>query len=143
MSLQKYKDHFILMAEAGFIAINQSDEDAAIKLFTAAELLDPSNPLPRLGMGYLNLCQLKLKQAATIFEGILAEDPSNEMAKTLLGLTLSLNPTELAKGEKTLEESVRKNHDPMIKNLAKSALDFVERFIKKALSPVETKHPKK
>lgn len=142
MSLQKFKDHFILMAEAGFIAINQSDEDAAIKLFTAAELLDPSNPLPRLGMGYLNLCQLKLKQAATIFEGILAEDPSNEMAKTLLGLTLSLNPTELAKGEKTLEESIRKNHDPMIKNLAKSALDFVERFIKKAPSPVETKNPK-
>lgn len=143
MSLQKFKDHFILMAEAGFIAINQNDEDAAIKLFTAAELLDPSNPLPRLGMGYLNLCQLKLKQAATIFEGILAKDPSNEMAKTLLGLTLSLNPTELAKGEKTLEESIHKNHDPMIKNLAKSALDFVERFIKKAPSPVETKNPKK
>jgi hypothetical protein len=48
MSLQKFKDHFILMAEAGFIAINQSDEDAAIKLFAAAQLLDPNNPLPRL-----------------------------------------------------------------------------------------------
>lgn len=143
MSLQKFKDHFILMAEAGFIAINQSDEDAAVKLFTAAELLDPSNPLPRLGMGYLNLCQLKLKQAATIFEEILAKDPSNEMAKTLLGLTLSLNPTELAKGEKTLEESIRNNQDPMIKTLAKSALDFVEKFIKKSPSPVETKNPKK
>lgn len=141
--VQKFTDDFILMAEAGFIAINQSDEDAAIKLFAAAELLDPSNPLPRLGMGYLNLCQLKLKQAATIFEKILSEDPSNEMAKTLLGLTLSLNPTELAKGEKTLEESIQKNQDPMIKNLAKSALDFVEKFIKKAPSPAEPKTPHK
>jgi tetratricopeptide (TPR) repeat protein len=140
---QKFKDHFILMAEAGFIAINQSDEDAAIKLFATAELLDSSNPLPRLGMGYLNLCQLKLKQAATIFEEILAKDPSNEMAKTLLGLTLSLNPTELAKGEKTLEESIQKNQDPMIKSLAKSALDFVEKFVKKAPSPLESKSPPK
>lgn len=140
---QKFKDDFILMAEAGFIAINQSDEDAAIKLFAAAELLDPSNPLPHLGMGYLNLCQLKLKQAATIFEKILSENPSNEMAKTLLGLTLSLNPTELAKGEKTLEESIKSNHDPMIKNLAKSALDFVEKFIKKTPSPAEPKTPHK
>ena len=143
MSLQKFKDHFILMAEAGFIAINQSDEDAAIKLFAAAELLDPSNSLPRLGMGYLNLCQLKLKQAATIFEEILAREPSNEMAKTLLGLTLSLNPTELAKGEKTLEESIQKNQDPMVKSLAKTALDFVEKFIKKSPSPLETKSPEK
>lgn len=143
MSLQKFKDDFILLAEAGYIAINQSDEDAAIKLFAAAELLDPNNPLPRLGMGYLYLCQLKLKQAATIFEEILAKEPSNEMAKTLLGLTLSLNPTELAKGEKTLEESIQKNQDPLVKNLAKTALDFVEKFIKKAPSPIETKTPKK
>ncbi|MDR2539452.1 MAG: hypothetical protein LBC45_02400 [Chlamydiales bacterium] len=143
MPLQKFKDQFILMAEAGFIAINQSDEDAAIKLFAAAELLDPHNPLPRLGMGYLNLCQLKLKQAAVIFEEILAKEPSNEMAKTLLGLTLSLNPTELAKGEKTLEESIQKNQDPMVKSLAKAALDFVEKFVKKIPSPAETKSPKK
>lgn len=135
--LQKYKDHFILLAEAGFIAINQADEDAAIKLFKASEILDPQNILPKIGMGYMHLCKLELKQAAKIFEEILAKDPYNEMAKTFLGLSLSLNPTEVAKGEKVLEESIKMCHDPMIKDLAKNALDFVEKFVKKAPSPVQ------
>ncbi len=37
MTLKKYKDDFLLLAEAGFIAVNQADEDAAVKLFKAAE----------------------------------------------------------------------------------------------------------
>ena len=52
--LQKFRDHFILMAEAGSIAVNQADEDAAFKLFKAAELLDPKNVLPKVGRGYLS-----------------------------------------------------------------------------------------
>ncbi len=142
--LQKYKDHYILLAEAGFIAINQADEDAAIKLFKAAELLDPQNTLPKIGMGYMHLCKLELKQAAKIFEEILAKDHHNEMAKAFLGLCLSLNPAELAKGEKVLSESIHGSHDPMIKDLAKSALDFVEKFVKKAPSPAQGQtHTKK
>lgn len=135
--LQQYKDHFILLAEAGFIAINQADEDAATKLFKASMLLDPKNNLPKLGMGYMHLCKLELKQAAKVFEGILQEEPSNEMAKTFLGLTLSLNPQEIIKGEKVLEESCKQAQDPIVKDLAKSALDFVEKFVKKAPSPVQ------
>lgn len=142
--LQKYKEHFILLAEAGFIAINQADEDAAIKLFKASELLSPENILPKVGMGYMHLCKLELKQAAKIFEEILTKDPHNEMAKTFLGLSLSLNPAELSKGERVLEESVKECHDPMIKDLAKSALDFVEKFVKKAPSPAQGQtHAKK
>ena len=52
MDLAKYKEHFIVMVEAGFIAVNQADEDSAMKLFKAATLLDPKNLLPRVGMGY-------------------------------------------------------------------------------------------
>ncbi len=142
--LQKYKDHFILLAEAGFIAINQADEDAAIKLFKASEMLEPHNILPKVGLGYMHLCKLELKQAAKIFEEILAKDPHNEMAKTFLGLSLSLNPAELAKGEKVLAESAEKCHDPMVKDLAKNALDFVEKFVKKAPSPAQGQtHSKK
>lgn len=135
--LQKYKtkDQFLLLAEAGFIAINQSDEDAAMKLFRASELLDPSNVLPKIGMGYMHLCKLELKQAAKTFEDILAKDPHNEMAHAFLGLSLSLNPAELTKGEKVLEEAAQKSKDPMIKNLAISSLEFVEKFVKKAPSP--------
>jgi tetratricopeptide (TPR) repeat protein len=142
--LHLHKDHFILMAEAGFVAINQADEDAAIKLFKAAQLLDPENLLPKVGMGYLHLCKLELKQAAKIFEEILAHDPHNEMAKTFLGLCLSLNPTELAKGEKILEKSCQETQDPELKKLAVSALEFVEKFVKKAPSPVQGQtHSKK
>lgn len=142
--LQKYKDHFILLAEAGFIAINQADEDAATKLFKASELLDPANVLPKVGIGYMHLCKLELKQASKVFEEILAKDPHNEMAKTFLGLSLSLNPAELVKGERVLEDSIEHSRDPAIKTLAKSALDFVEKFVKKAPPPAQGQtHSKK
>lgn len=135
--LQQYKDHFILLAEAGFIAINQSDEDAAIKLFKASGLLNPESSLPKIGMGYLHLCKLELKQAAKSFEDILAADPKNEMAMTFLGLSLSLNPAECAKGEKVLEDSLKMAQDPLVKGLAKSSLEFVEKFVKKSPSPAQ------
>jgi len=141
--LAKYRKDYILLAEAGFIAINQADEDAAIKLFKAAALLDPENVLPKIGIGYLHLCKLELKQAAKAFEDILAMDPNNEMAKTFLGLSLSLNPKDIVRGEKVLSESAKNAHDPMIKELAHNALDFVEKFVKKAPSPAEAPKPPK
>ncbi len=141
--LQKYKDHFILLAEAGFIAINQTDEDTAIKLFKAATLLDPSNSLPKIGMGYLHLCKFELKQAAKVFKEILSKDPHNEMAHTLLGLSLSLNPAEVAQGEKVLESSIHQAKDPAVKGLAQSSLEFVERFVKKQPSPTQGHIPPK
>jgi hypothetical protein len=135
--LQQYKDDYILMAESAFIAINQGDEDAASKLFKASELLNPDNILSKVGVGYMHLCKLELKQAAKSFEDILALDPHNEIARTFLGLSLSLNPTECAKGEKVLEESLKLAKDPMVKGLAKSSLEFVEKFVKKTPSPAE------
>ena len=123
------------MAEAGFIAINQADEDAAIKLFKAAELLSPQNSLPKIGTGYLHLCKLELKQAAKIFEEILAKEPDNEMAKAFLGLSLSLNPKDVGQGEKVLTESFKEAQDSTVKNLAKSALEFIEKFVKQPSSP--------
>lgn len=134
-NLQKYKDHYLLFIEAGFIATNQADEDAATKLFRASELLDPTNPLPQIGMGYLHLLKLELNQASKLFEEVLTKDPSNDMARTFLGLSLALTPKETAKGEKYLEESAKKATDPVIKNLATSALKFVEDFVKKPPSP--------
>lgn len=135
--LQKFKtkDQFLLLAEAGFIAINQADEDAAIKLFKASELIDPQNVLPKIGMGYLHLCKLELKQAAKIFQDILTADPSNEMARAFLGLSLSLNPAEVAKGEQVLEQAAKNSKDPMVKNLAASSIEFVEKFVKRAPTP--------
>jgi tetratricopeptide (TPR) repeat protein len=142
--LDSYKSNFLLMGEAGFIAINQGDEDAAIKLFKAAELLNPASILPKTGFGYMHLCKLELKQAAKCFEELLAIDPNNEMARAFLGLTLSLNPTECAKGEKVLTESLSTAKDPLVKGLAKSSLEFVEKFVKKSPSPAQGQtHTKK
>ena len=137
MDLKKYKDHFIVMVEAGLIAVNQADEDSAMKLFKAAMLIDPKNLLPKVGMGYMHLCKLELKQACKLFNEILAEDPNNEMAKTFLGISMSLNPQEASEGEKLLEESKEKSRDPSIKTLATSAIEFVEKFVKKAPTPTQ------
>jgi hypothetical protein len=143
-TIQKYKDQFILLVEAGFIAVNQADEDSAIKLFKASELLNPTNSLPKIGMGYLHLCKLELKQACQFFKGVLEKDPHNEMAKTFLGLSMSLTPNDVAKGEKILEEAAKEAHDSDIKKLATSAIEFVEKFVKKPLSPIHTqKQPEK
>lgn len=140
--IAKYKDNFILLCEAGFIAVNQADEDAAVKLFRASELLNPENPLPKIGLGYMHLCKLELKQACKMFDEVLAENPENEMAKAFLGLSLSLSPNDLVKGEKILEESAQKSKDSGVKTMAKTALDFVERFVKKAPGPMQTAQPK-
>ena len=141
--VDKYKDDFILLCEAGFIAVNQMDDDAAKKLFAASLLLDPKNTLPKTGMGYLHLCKLELKEAAQAFEEVLKVEPDNEMTQAFLGVAMSLSPQEGAKGEKLLEESTKTAKDPSVKTLASSALEFVDKFIKKTPSPVEIQKPKK
>jgi hypothetical protein len=131
-----YKEDWILFLESGFIAVNHADEDSAIKLFKAAELLNPDSILPKVGMGYLHLHKLELKQACDLFEEVLAKDPKNEMAKSFLGICMSLIPTSLDKGEKILEQ-LHKSNDPMIKRLSETAIDFAEKFLKKAPTPAQ------
>lgn len=131
----KSNDDFIVMAEAGFIAINQADEDAAVKLFKAAQLIKPENSLPKIGMGYMHFLKLELKQASKVFQDVLDKEPENEMARAFLGLSIALTPNEANKGEKILEEAASKAKDSTVKNMAKTAIDFVEKFVKKAPSP--------
>lgn len=137
MDLSNYKDHFILFVEMGFVACNQSDEDSAIKLFKAAELLNPENIFPQIGMGYLKLHQLHLTQCKEILEECLIKEPENEIATTLLGICLSLTPDKVAEGEKLLNSMRKSTHDSQVKNVAVTALEFVDTFVKKAPSPVE------
>ena len=136
MSLDDYKKDFLLFVEAGYIAINQLDEDSAVKLFKAAEILDKENPLIKIGFGYLYLHKLELKKSIEAFESVLKKDPKNEMAKAFLGIALSMTPNDMAKGEKILEETL-KSSDKGLKKLAGIAIDFIERFVKKEPSPVE------
>lgn len=140
--IENHKQDFILLLEAGFIAVNQSDEDAARKLFKAAEILDPKNTLPKVGIGYLHLHKLELKQSVELFESVLQEEPDNEMAKTFLGLSLSFTPKGVNEAEKILEATA-KSEDSLIQNLSVSALKFIETFIKKSPTPVEGMNKKK
>ncbi len=142
-NVKEFEDHFILLCEAGFVAVNQADEDAATKLFKASELLKPENTLPKVGQGYMHLMKLELKQACKLFDEVIAKEPSNDMAKAFLGLSYSLTATELEKGEKLLEDTAKKAKDGQVKKLSEAALEFVEKFIKKAPSPLEKPPEKK
>lgn len=140
-NLDKYKKDFVLFLEAGFIAVNQADELSANRLFAAASALQPQNPLVKIGIGYLHLHKLELKQAISQFEKVIKEDPKNEMAKTFLGIALSWTPTDTIKGEKILTET-KKSQDKDVQNLSKTALEFVDNFIKKEPTPVEIRGKK-
>lgn len=133
-SLKQYKEDWLLFTEAGFIAVNQADEDAAVKLFKAAEMLHPESTLPHVGFGYLHLHKLELKQAVKAFEEVLDKEPHNDMAKALLGLCMGLMPNAIQKGEKLLDQTL-KSHDPMIKELSSTAIGFIDRFVKKSPGP--------
>ena len=137
--LKKYEEDFFLFLEAGFIAINHADEDSAVKLLKTCELLQPENPLIKIGFGYLHLHKLELKQACEYFEEVLRIDPGNEMATTFLGIALSLTPDKVSKGEQILEKSARDSSDSQVKKVANTTLDFVEQFVKKTPGPADVK----
>jgi len=136
-SVKEFEDHFLMLCEAGFIAVNQYDEDAATKLFAASALLKPESTLPKIGRGYMHMMKLELKQACNLFDEVLVKEPDNEMAKSFLGLSYTLTATDVAKGEKMLEEMATKAEEPLVKQLADSALEFVDKFVKKAPTPAE------
>src|SRR4051812_2585501 len=95
--LQSYKDDFALLLESGFIAAGQTDEDAASKLFRAAQMLNQHSVLPKVGFGYVHLLKLELKQARKMFDEVLQIDPENYMAQALLGLSTALTIKEAEK----------------------------------------------
>lgn len=128
--LEEYKDQFVLFLEAGFIAVNHADEDSAQKLFAASHMLKPESTLTDVGYGYLHLCKLELKQAEKYFRKVIDADPVNDMAKTFLGITMSLSPKEGAEGEKILTELAKTGKEDS-KRLSKDALQFVDQFVKK------------
>ncbi len=141
MKLNKYKEDFFLLVEGGFIAVNQADEDAALKLFRAAEMLNPEHSLPKIGIGYLHLHKLELKEACQSFQEVIEMQPENEMAKAFLGISMSLTPNQVSAGEKILTETATHSHDPLLKKLSNTAIDFVDTFVKKTPGPAVSAKP--
>ena len=128
--LEQFKDQFVLFLEAGFIAVNHADEDSAKKLFNVSKMLKPESTLNEIGLGYLHLCKLELAPAEKCFRKVLDIDPTSDMARTFLGITMSLSPKEGAEGEKILTE-ISKSGNEDSKKLSKDALNFVDQFVKK------------
>lgn len=138
--INQYKEDFILLLEAGFIAVNQADDDSATKLFKAAQVLDPKNALALVGFGYLHLHKLELKQSIQAFEDAIKMDADCEMAKAFMGLAISLQANGSTKGDKILHETAH-SKDPMVKRMSETAIDFVERFVKKTPGPAGGSKP--
>ena len=128
--LEKHKDDFVLLLEAGFIAVNFAEEDAAQKLFAASTLLNPTSVLNQIGYGYMHMCKLELKKAEECFRSVLKVEPDNDMARTMLGITMSMSPKKGAEGEKLLSELTKTGNDE-VKQVSKDALEFVDEFVKK------------
>ena len=139
---KKWAEHFFTLLEAGYIACNQADEESASRLFKASKLLKPENALCDVGMGYLHLHKLELKQACLKFEEVIKREPQNEMARTLLGVAKSLMPQGVSEGEQILHDMSSGTKDPYVKQLSETAIDFVDRFVKKSGGPAEVKQPK-
>lgn len=134
---QKYKDDFVLLLEGGFIAAHQADEDAATKLFRAAQLLKPDSMMPKIGLGYVHFLKLELKQANTLFDQVLHADPNNHMARAMMGLSMAFTIKDVEKGEKLLKEALSKTQDPAVKQMARTSIEFIEKHVKKAPTPVQ------
>lgn len=133
--LAEFKDDFALLIEAGFIAVKQLDETCASRIFGAAQALSPEHSAPKIGMGYIALNKLEVKQATKIFEEVVAKEPTNWLAQTFLGICFLLNKPKRKKGEKLIQEAMEKSSDPTIKNLGSISLEWAEKDLYKAKSP--------
>lgn len=135
--IKNHKKDFVLLLEAGFVAIMHQDEDSAVKLFKAAEILDRDNVMPKIGLGYMHLLKLELKPAIVHVKQALLKDPHNEFAQALLGVCLTFSNDMSAEGADMLHKTHDKTKDPEIRKLTQNATNFYENFIKAPPSPSE------
>lgn len=133
---KQFDEDFYDFLEGGFLAVNQTDEDSAIKLFKAAETLRPEDTFPWIGLAYMHLCKLELKQASTLLNQVLAKEPDNEIASSLLGICMGFTPQKTGDGEKILEKMTHSS-ETEVKKLADLSLRFIDEFIKKSPSPLK------
>lgn len=142
MQLAEFEKDFMMFLECGFIAISQLDEKSAKDLFAAAKLIQPNNTLLKIADGYMQFTKMQLEQAAKTFEEVLKKEPNNDMAKTFLGLTLSLIPKSLAQGEELLKSTKEHSKDAAVQKLAGDSIAFVDLHLKRH-SPMDVKGNKK
>jgi len=133
--LEDFSEDFPLLLEAGFVAVKQLDETSARHLFNAAQLLNPESNAPRIGLGYIALNKLEVKEATEIFTEITEDEPDNDLATTFLGICYLLTKAKRSEGEKMIQKVIKKTSDETIVNLGTIALEWAEKDLKKLKSP--------
>lgn len=134
-SLEDFKEDFPLLIEAGFVAVKQLDEVSATRIFHASDVLSPGHPASKLGVGYIHMNKLELKEASKVFEEILAEHPDHNLAEMFLGICCLLNKAKRKQGEKIIKEVMGKTDDPTVVNLGQVSLDWASSELKKSEKP--------
>jgi hypothetical protein len=127
---------FAMFVEAGFVAANQLDENSAKMIFAAAQALRPESTAPKLGLGFIALNKLEVKEAKKLFVEVTTEEPDNLLAQTMLGICHLLVPESRAKGEELIKAILEKTDDPTTVNLAKVALEWSDKDLKKKVVQV-------
>lgn len=118
----EFQDDFPLLIETGFIAIKQLDGISAKRLFDAAAILRPKDTSSKIGLGYIALNKMELKEATKIFQEVMKAEPDNYKACMFYGMCLILTPGLVKKGEEVIEETLKKANDPVEKNLGEVLL---------------------
>jgi lipopolysaccharide biosynthesis regulator YciM len=133
--IEPFKKDFSLFIEAGFVAAKQTDEVSSTNLFRAAKELNSEHVMSDIGLGYIALNKLEVKQATKIFEDVVKKEPENYLAQTLLGVSYLLVPAKRSKGETLIKEAMSKTDDETIADLGKVSLEWSEKELKKKDSP--------
>ncbi|MFQ5728821.1 MAG: tetratricopeptide repeat protein [Waddliaceae bacterium] len=142
-TIEKFKEDFSLLIEAGFVAVKQLDAISSSRIFVAAQMISPEHTAPQIGLGYIALNQLNVKEATHIFEEITKKEPENHLAQTFLGICYLLSKPKRKKGEKIINEAMEKTDDPTIKSLGEISLEWAEKDLKKAKAPFFQGEPPK
>jgi hypothetical protein len=133
--LEEFKDDFSLLIEAGFVAVKQLDAISSSRIFIAAQMISPGHTAPQIGLGYIALNQLNVKEATHIFESVTEKEPQNYLAQTFLGMCYLLSKPKRKKGEKIIQEAMANTEDPTIKSLGEISLEWAEKDLTKKKAP--------
>lgn len=131
---EEFRGDFSLLIESGFIAVKQLDEIGAVRIFTAAQALNPTSTAPKIGMGFIALNKMQIKEATGIFEEVVALEPENSLAQTFLAICLLLTKGKHKKGEKLIQDILAKETDPTVRNLANVSLHWSQKELAKKRS---------
>jgi lipopolysaccharide biosynthesis regulator YciM len=132
---ESFKDDFSLLVEAGFVAVKQLDEVSAKRLFLAAKAVSPNHTAPDIGLGYIALNKLDIKEATRILTDVVEREPSSALASTFLGMCYLLTKSKRAEGEALIQKIMKETEDKAILNLCQISLEWAEKDLKKIKAP--------